>query len=365
AGFEVRDVHPSHYGRICPIETPEGPNIGLINSLSTYARINPYGFIEAPYRKVLRGKVSDRVEFMTADQEERFKVAQANSAIEKDGRLRGPVTCRVGDDIQELDPEDVDYMDVSPLQVVSVAAGLIPFLEHDDANRALMGSNMQRQGVPLIVTESPYVGTGLERRVAIDSKTVVVAEGAGIVAAVDARRIIITKDGEVAANQIENRKFKTDEAKGIWVYDLRKFLKTNSSTCFNQRPIVERGQKVKVGDIIADGAATDKGELALGRNVLVAFMPWNGYNFEDAILLSERMIKQDTFTSVHIEEFEVTARDTKLGPEQITRDIPNLSETALRNLNRDGVVRIGAEVAPGDILVGKITPKSEGDLAPE
>ena len=365
AGFEVRDVHPSHYGRICPIETPEGPNIGLINSLSTYARINPYGFIEAPYRKVLRGKVSDRVEFMTADQEERFKVAQANSVVEKDGRLRGPVTCRVGDDIQELDPEDVDYMDVSPLQVVSVAAGLIPFLEHDDANRALMGSNMQRQGVPLIVTESPYVGTGLERRVAIDSKTVVVAEGAGIVAAVDARRIIITKDGEVAANQIENRKFKTDEAKGIWVYDLRKFLKTNSSTCFNQRPIVERGQKIKVGDIIADGAATDKGELALGRNVLVAFMPWNGYNFEDAILLSERMIKQDTFTSVHIEEFEVTARDTKLGPEQITRDIPNLSETALRNLNRDGVVRIGAEVAPGDILVGKITPKSEGDLAPE
>jgi DNA-directed RNA polymerase subunit beta len=365
AGFEVRDVHPSHYGRICPIETPEGPNIGLINSLSTYARINPYGFIEAPYRKVVRGKVTDRVEYMTADQEERFKVAQANSVVEKDGRLRGPVTCRVIDDIQELDPEDVDYMDVSPQQVVSVAAGLIPFLEHDDANRALMGSNMQRQGVPLVLTEAPFVGTGLERRVAIDSKTVVVAEGSGIVAAVDARRIIVTKDGEVAPAQVENRKLRSNPEKGLWVHDLRKFLKTNSSTCFNQRPIVARGQKVKAGDVIADGAATDKGELALGRNVLVAFMPWNGYNFEDAILLSERLLKQDTFTSIHIEEFEVTARDTKLGPEQITRDIPNLSETALRNLNRDGVIRIGAEVQPGDILVGKITPKSEGDLAPE
>ncbi len=365
AGFEVRDVHPSHYGRICPIETPEGPNIGLINSLSTFARINPYGFIEAPYRKVVRGKVSDRVEYMTADQEERFKVAQANSEVEKDGRLVGPVTCRVGDDIQELDPQEVDYMDVSPQQVVSVAAGLIPFLEHDDANRALMGSNMQRQGVPLVVPEAPFVGTGLERRVALDSKTVVVAEGAGIVASVDARRVIVTKDGEVTQAQLDNRKLRSNPDKGLWVYDLRKFLKTNNSTCFNQRPVVTRGQKVREGDVIADGAATDKGELALGRNVLVAFMPWNGYNFEDAILLSERLLKQDTFTSVHIEEFEVTARDTKLGPEQITRDIPNLSETALRNLNRDGVIRIGAEVRPDDILVGKITPKSEGDLAPE
>ena len=365
AGFEVRDVHPSHYGRICPIETPEGPNIGLINSLSTFARINPYGFIEAPYRKVVRGKVSDRVEYMTADQEERFKVAQANSEVEKDGRLVGPVTCRVGDDIQELDPQEVDYMDVSPQQVVSVAAGLIPFLEHDDANRALMGSNMQRQGVPLVVPEAPFVGTGLERRVALDSKTVVVAEGAGIVASVDARRVIVTKDGEVTQAQLDNRKLRSNPEKGLWVYDLRKFLKTNNSTCFNQRPVVSRGQKVREGDVIADGAATDKGELALGRNVLVAFMPWNGYNFEDAILLSERLLKQDTFTSVHIEEFEVTARDTKLGPEQITRDIPNLSETALRNLNRDGVIRIGAEVRPDDILVGKITPKSEGDLAPE
>jgi len=365
AGFEVRDVHPSHYGRICPIETPEGPNIGLINSLSTYARINPYGFIEAPYRKVVRGKVTDRVEYMTADQEERFKVAQANTGLEKDGRLIGPVTCRVSDDIQELDPQDVDYMDVSPQQVVSVAAGLIPFLEHDDANRALMGSNMQRQGVPLIVTEAPFVGTGLEHRVAVDSKTVVIAEDTGIVASVDARRIIITKDGEVTQAQIENRKLRSNPDKGLWVYDLRKFLKTNNSTCFNQRPMVSVGQKVKSGDVIADGAATDKGELALGRNVLVAFMPWNGYNFEDAILLSERMLKQDTFTSIHIEEFDVTARDTKLGPEQITRDIPNLSEIALRNLNRDGVIRIGAEVKPDDILVGKITPKSEGDLAPE
>ena len=365
AGFEVRDVHPSHYGRICPIETPEGPNIGLINSLSTYARINEFGFIEAPYRKVVRGKVSSQVEFMTADQEEKFKVAQANSELDDASRLKGKVTVRFRDDILEVDPEDVDYMDVSPQQVVSVAAALIPFLEHDDANRALMGSNMQRQGVPLVVTEAPFVGTGLERRVAIDSKTVIVSEGPGIVAAADSRRIIVTKDGEVAPAQLENKKFKSEPAKGVYVYDLRKFLKTNSSTCFNQRPLVRRGDKVKQGDIIADGAATDKGELALGRNVLVGFMPWNGYNFEDAILLSERMLTDDVFTSVHIEEFEVTARDTKLGPEQITRDIPNLGEEALRNLNRDGVIRIGAEVKPDDILVGKITPKSEGDLAPE
>ncbi len=365
AGFEVRDVHPSHYGRICPIETPEGPNIGLINSLSTYSRINEFGFIEAPYRKVVRGKVTDKVEFMTADQEEKFKVAQANSELDDSSRLKGKVTVRSRDDILEVDPEDVDYMDVSPQQVVSVAAALIPFLEHDDANRALMGSNMQRQGVPLVITEAPYVGTGLERRVAIDSKTVVVSEGPGIVAAADARRIIVTKDGEVPANSLEYKKFKSEPAKGVYVYDLRKFLKTNSSTCFNQRPLVRRGDKVKAGDIIADGAATDKGELALGRNVLVGFMPWNGYNFEDAILLSERMLKDDVFTSIHIEEFEVTARDTKLGPEQITRDIPNLGEEALRNLNRDGVIRIGAEVKPDDILVGKITPKSEGDLAPE
>jgi DNA-directed RNA polymerase subunit beta len=365
AGFEVRDVHPSHYGRICPIETPEGPNIGLINSLSTYSRINEFGFIEAPYRKVVRGKVSSQVEFMTADQEEKFKVAQANSEIDESGRLKGKVTVRFRDDILEIDPDEVDYMDVSPQQVVSVAAALIPFLEHDDANRALMGSNMQRQGVPLVVTESPYVGTGLERRVAIDSKTVVVAKAPGVVAASDSRRIIITKDGEITPAQLENRKLKSDPAKGLHVYDLRKFLKTNSSTCFNQRPLVRRGDKVKANDVIADGAATDKGELALGRNVLVGFMPWNGYNFEDAILLSERMLKEDVFTSIHIEEFEVTARDTKLGPEQITRDIPNLGEEALRNLNRDGVIRIGAEVKPDDILVGKITPKSEGDLAPE
>ena len=365
AGFEVRDVHPSHYGRICPIETPEGPNIGLINSLSTYSRINEFGFIEAPYRKVVRGKVSSQVEFMTADQEEKFKVAQANSELDESSRLKGKVTVRFRDDILEVEPEDVDYMDVSPQQVVSVAAALIPFLEHDDANRALMGSNMQRQGVPLVITEAPYVGTGLERRVAIDSKTVIVAEGPGVVAAADSRRIVITKDGEVPPSQLENKKFKSEPSKGIYVYDLRKFLKTNSSTCFNQRPLVRRGDKVKTGDVIADGAATDKGELALGRNVLVGFMPWNGYNFEDAILLSERMLKDDVFTSVHIEEFEVTARDTKLGPEQITRDIPNLGEEALRNLNRDGVIRIGAEVKPDDILVGKITPKSEGDLAPE
>jgi DNA-directed RNA polymerase subunit beta len=365
AGFEVRDVHPSHYGRICPIETPEGPNIGLINSLSTYSRINEFGFIEAPYRKVVRGKVTNTVEYMTADQEEKFKVAQANSEIDANGNLKGKVTVRYRDDILEEDPDSIDYMDVSPQQVVSVAAGLIPFLEHDDANRALMGSNMQRQGVPLVITESPFVGTGLERRVAIDSKTVVIAEGAGIVAAADARRIVTTKDGEISPAQVENKKLKSDPSKGLFVYDLRKFLKTNASTCFNQRPLVRRGDKVKVGDVIADGAATEKGELALGRNVLVGFMPWNGYNFEDAILLSERLLKDDVFTSIHIEEFEVTARDTKLGPEQITRDIPNLGEDALRNLNRDGVIRIGAEVKPDDILVGKITPKSEGDLAPE
>lgn len=365
AGFEVRDVHPSHYGRICPIETPEGPNIGLINSLSTYSRINEFGFIEAPYRKVVRGKVTDTVEYMTADQEEKFKVAQANSELDANGNLKGKVTVRYRDDILEEDPDSVDYMDVSPQQVVSVAAGLIPFLEHDDANRALMGSNMQRQGVPLVITESPYVGTGLERRVAIDSKTVVVSEGPGIVAAADARRIIVTKDGEFPAALIDSKKLKSEPAKGIYVYDLRKFLKTNNSTCFNQRPLVRRGDKVKKDDVIADGAATDKGELALGRNVLVGFMPWNGYNFEDAILLSERLLKDDVFTSIHIEEFDVTARDTKLGPEQITRDIPNLGEEALRNLNRDGVIRIGAEVKPDDILVGKITPKSEGDLAPE
>jgi DNA-directed RNA polymerase subunit beta len=363
AGFEVRDVHPSHYGRICPIETPEGPNIGLINSLSTYARVNAFGFIEAPYRKVEKGRATDKVEYMTADQEEIYKVAQANSELDEKGNLLGRVTARYRDEVLELDPKDVNYMDVSPKQVVSVAAGLIPFLEHDDANRALMGSNMQRQGVPLLQPEAPFVGTGIEGLIATDSRAVVVAEADGTVASVDARRIVVTKDGKLP-NGLD-KKSKSEPKKDLYIYDLRKFLRSNAATCFNQRPIVTKGQKVKAGQVIADGAATDKGELALGRNVLVAFMPWNGYNFEDAILLSERLLKDDVFTSIHIEEFDVTARDTKLGPEEITRDIPNVGEEALKNLDRNGVIRIGAEIKPGDILVGKITPKSETELAPE
>ncbi len=363
AGFEVRDVHPSHYGRICPIETPEGPNIGLINSLSSYARINEFGFIEAPYRVVRDGKVTDEVNYLTADQEEPHVVAQANSVIADDRCLVGKVTCRYRDEVIEVEKEQVHYMDVSPKQLVSVAAGIIPFLEHDDANRALMGSNMQRQGVPLLQTEAPFVGTGLERRVAQDSRTIEISPIDGVVAYCDSRRIVVTADGKLPKNF--ERDPKTDEKKGIYVFALRKFMRSNAGTCFNQRPIVKKGQKVKVGEVLADGAATDKGDLALGRNVLVAFMPWNGYNFEDAILISEKMIKEDIFTSIHIEEFEVTARDTKLGPEEITRDIPNFGEEALKNLNHDGVIRVGAEVKPGDILVGKITPKSETELAPE
>ena len=363
AGFEVRDVHPSHYGRICPIETPEGPNIGLINSLSLYSRINEFGFIETPYRKVVDGKVLDDVEYLNADQEEPYMIAQANSEIDKNGKLVGTrVTCRNQDEVLELDPKEVHYMDVSPKQLVSVAAGLIPFLEHDDANRALMGSNMQRQGVPLLQSESPFVGTGIEERVAIDSKTVEVADIGGIIAQVDANRIVLTKDGELPAKA---KDIKTDPKKDIYVYDLRKFMRSNAGTCFNQKPIVSRGQPVKKGDILADGASTDNGELAIGRNILVAFMPWNGYNFEDAILISEKIVKDDIFTSIHVDEFEVTARDTKLGPEEITRDIPNVGEEALKDLNHDGVIRVGAEVKPGDILVGKITPKSETELAPE
>lgn len=363
AGFEVRDVHPSHYGRICPIETPEGPNIGLINSLSTFARINEFGFIETPYRVVKDGKVTEEIRYLSANEEENYIIAQANSEIDKNSRLVGSVICRQQDQFPEVEPSKVDFMDVSPLQLVSVAAGMIPFLEHDDANRALMGSNMQRQGVPLLQTEAPFVGTGLEERVARDSKTVVISESKGVVAFVDANQIIVTDDGKLPSRMSSNPK--TDEHKGIFVYNLRKFMRSNGATCFNQKPIVKRGQPIKKGDVIADGASTDSGELALGRNVLVAFMPWNGYNFEDAILISEKLLKEDVYTSIHIEEFEVTARDTKLGPEEITRDIPNVGEEALRNLNRDGVVRVGAEVKPGDILVGKITPKSETELAPE
>ncbi|WP_309398901.1 DNA-directed RNA polymerase subunit beta [Cerasicoccus maritimus] len=362
AGFEVRDVHNSHYGRICPIETPEGPNIGLINSLSTYARINEFGFIETPYRVVKDGKVSDEVVYVTADEEEGSVIAQANSIVDEDtGEFKGRVTVRKLDEVYEADPTEVNYMDVSPKQLVSVAAGMIPFLEHDDANRALMGSNMQRQGVPLLRTESAFVGTGVEERIAIDSGTVAVAAVDGIVASVDANRIIVTEDGEMPTS----RTLKTDAKKGVYVYELRKFLRSNAATCFTQKPIVAKGQPVKAGQVIADGASTEDGEIAVGRNVLVAYMPWNGYNFEDAIIISEKLIKDDVFTSIHIEEFEVTARDTKLGPEEITRDIPNVGDEALKNLNRDGVIRVGAEVKPGDILVGKITPKSETELAPE
>jgi DNA-directed RNA polymerase subunit beta len=363
AGFEVRDVHPSHYGRICPIETPEGPNIGLISSMSTFARINEFGFIETPYRKVDGGKVSDQIDFLTADREEHFLVAQANSPMDKDGNFTDEkISVRYRGDFLEVEPGKVHYMDVSPKQLVSVAAGLIPFLEHDDANRALMGSNMQRQGVPLIVSESPLVGTGLEGKVARDSRAVIVAEGDGIAASVTAEFIVVTRDGQMPDAK---KRLRHDPANGIYVYELRKFMRSNAGTCVNQKPIIKKGQKLKAGDVLADGPNTDMGELALGRNVLVAFMPWNGYNFEDAIMISERVVKEDVYTSIHIDEFEIGARDTKLGPEEITRDIPNVSEEALRNLGPDGVIRIGAEVKPGDILVGKITPKSETELAPE
>jgi DNA-directed RNA polymerase subunit beta len=359
AGFEVRDVHPSHYGRICPIETPEGPNIGLINSLSTYARVNEFGFIETPYRLAKDGRVTDKIEYLTADQEEGKVIAQANAEIDEKNHFVGKVTVRQDGNFLEVPAAEVHLMDVSPKQVISIAAGMIPFLEHDDANRALMGANMQRQGVPLLQAESPFVGTGIEERVARDSKIVVVAEAAGVVASVDAKRIVITKDGELPRN------LKSDPKNGNYVYELRKFMRSNAGTCFNQKPIVKLGQKIKAGQIIADGPSTDQGEMALGRNVLVAFMPWNGYNFEDAILISEKVLREDIFTSIHIQEFEVTARDTKLGPEEITRDIPNVGEEALKNLDHNGVIRIGAEVKPGDILVGKITPKSETELAPE
>ncbi len=363
AGFEVRDVHPSHYGRICPIETPEGPNIGLISSMSTFARINDFGFIETPYRKVINGKVSEQVDFLTGDREENYVVAQANAAMDDKGKfLTEKISVRYRGDFLEVDADKVHYMDVSPKQLVSVAAGLIPFLEHDDANRALMGSNMQRQGVPLLISEAPLVGTGLEGKVARDSKAVVVAEANGRVASVTAEMIIVTKDGDLPEGK---KKLKHDPGEGIFMYDLRKFMRSNAGTCVNQKPIVKKGQHVKKGDVIADGPNCDKGELALGKNVLVAFMPWNGYNFEDAIVISERIVKEDIYTSIHIDEFEIGARDTKLGPEEITRDIPNVSEEALHHLGPDGVIRVGAEVRPGDILVGKITPKSETELAPE
>ncbi|XBQ16230.1 MAG: DNA-directed RNA polymerase subunit beta [Oceanicaulis sp.] len=357
AGFEVRDVHPTHYGRICPIETPEGPNIGLINSLSTYARVNKYGFIESPYRKVENGKLTDQVDYLSAMQEAKYTIAQANAAVDENGMLANEfVNCRVGPgrDATLIPKEDVDYIDVSPKQVVSVAASLIPFLENDDANRALMGSNMQRQAVPLVKAEAPLVGTGMEAVVARDSGAAITARRDGVVEQVDAQRIVIRATGDVGAAE-----------SGVDIYRLSKFQRSNQSTAINQRPIVKVGDVVRVGDIIADGPSTDLGDLALGRNVLVAFMPWNGYNFEDSILISERIVRDDVFTSIHLEEFEVMARDTKLGPEEITRDIPNVGEEALRNLDEAGIVAIGAEVEAGDILVGKVTPKGESPMTPE
>ncbi len=363
AGFEVRDVHPSHYGRICPVETPEGPNIGLIASLATFARVNDFGFLETPYRKVEKGRVTGHIDYLTADREETFVVAQANAAIDEKGHFTtSRVTCRAKGDFVDVEAARVDYMDVSPKQLVSVAASLIPFLEHDDANRALMGSNMQRQAVPLLITEAPLVATGLEDRVARDSRAVLVAEEAGKVASVTGNQIIVTEDGKLPDSK---KKLRHDPANGIWVYQVRKFMRSNAATCINQKILVNKGDSIKKGQIIADGPCTSGGELALGRNILCAFMPWNGYNFEDAILISERIVKDDVFTSIHIDEFEVGARDTKLGPEEITRDIPNLGDEALKNLGADGVIRVGAEVKPGDILVGKITPKSETELAPE
>ncbi|WNM59490.1 DNA-directed RNA polymerase subunit beta [Candidatus Nitrospira allomarina] len=359
AGFEVRDVHPSHYSRICPIETPEGPNIGLITSLATYARINEFGFIEAPFRKVRKGRVTDDVEFLSPLDGDQVVIAQANSAMNKEGMLTSEtITAREAGEFVTTTPDKVDYLDVSPKQVVSVATALIPFLEHDDANRALMGSNMQRQAVPTIKSESPLVGTGMEAVVARDSGYLAIAQRDGIVESVDARRIVVRT----------GLKEKDDKKKGSRIldtYDLIKFQRTNQNTCITQTPIVRIGQPVKQGQVLADGPAMDRGELALGKNVLVAFMPWGGYNYEDAILLSEKMVKEDVFTSIHIEEFEVEARDTKLGKEEITRDIPNLGEEALRNLDESGIVRIGAEVKPGDILVGKVTPKGETQLTPE
>ena len=358
AGFEVRDVHTSHYGRICPIETPEGPNIGLISSLALFARVNPLGFLETPYRRVDNGVVTNKIDYLTADQEEKFAVAQANSELDASSKfVEKMVMSRCKGESGETPAAEITYMDVSPKQLVSAAAGLIPFLEHDDANRALMGSNMQRQSVPLLIPESPLVGTGLEKKVAVDSRAVVSAKRAGIVAEVSSSHIVITSDG----------KSLEDTAKPVEAidYELLKFLRTNSGTCINQRPLVKSGDKIKVGDILADGASTEDGELGLGKNILVAFMPWCGYNFEDSIVISERIVKDDVYTSIHIDEFEIQARDTKLGPEEITRDIPNVSEDALRNLEQNGIVRLGAEVRPGDILVGKITPKSETELAPE
>ena len=355
AGFEVRDVHPTHYGRICPIETPEGPNIGLINSLSTYSKINKYGFIESPYKKVKEGIVQNNIEYLSAMEETKFTIAQANSLIDKNGKFTEDlVSCRQNLNFILAKPDNIDYIDVSPKQLVSVAASLIPFLENDDANRALMGSNMMRQAVPLLKPEAPLVGTGIESDVALDSGVTIVAKRDGVVDKIDGKRIVIKASGE-----------KDYSKSGVDIYNLQKFKRSNQNTCINQKPLVRVGDKVKSGDIIADGPSTKVGELALGKNVTVAFMPWQGYNFEDSILISERCVTDDVFTSIHIEEYEVMARDTKLGEEDITRDIPNVNEESLKNLDESGIVYIGAEVKPGDILVGKVTPKGDTASGPE
>ena len=354
AGFEVRDVHPTHYGRICPIETPEGPNIGLINSLSTYAKINPYGFIESPFRKVVDGKVTSEVVYLSAIAEEKYTIAQSSAILDEEGRFSEDlVNCRYAGDVLLASVDTIDFMDVTPMQIVSVAASLVPFLENDDANRALMGANMQRQAVPLLRAEAPLVGTGMESVVARDSGAVIKAKCDGVVDKVDARRIVIKSDTV------------TKNTPGVHIHNLLKFQRTNQNTSINQRPIVKKGDYVREGDVIADGPSTDMAELALGRNVLVAFMPWNGYNYEDSILISERIVRDDVFTSIHIEEFEVVARDTRIGPEEITRDIPNVGEEGLRQLDEVGIVHAGAEVNAGDILVGKVTPKSESPITPE
>ena len=362
AGFEVRDVHHSHYGRLCPIETPEGPNIGLISSLTIFSRVNNYGFLETPYRKVKDGKVSGSVDYLSADQEDEFTIAQANAPIDEQGNfINERVKCRHTDEYPVVPPSQVHYMDVAPAQIVSAAAALIPFLEHDDANRALMGSNMQRQAVPLLVPEAPIVGTGMEYKIARDSRSIIIAEDNGIVEFADAKRIVVKYDidpdsPDALVNFDDDRRVE---------YILTKFSGTNQETCFNQKPIVATGQKIKKGDVLADGSAIDKGELALGRNVSVAFMPWRGYNFEDAIVISERLVAEDNFTSIHIEEFELQVRETKRGEEELTRDIPNVSEEATKDLDEFGIVREGAEVKEGDILIGKITPKGETDPTPE
>ncbi|RMG30888.1 MAG: DNA-directed RNA polymerase subunit beta, partial [Gammaproteobacteria bacterium] len=353
---EVRDVHPTHYGRVCPIETPEGPNIGLINSLAVYARTNEYGFLETPYRRVVDGVVTDEVVYLSAIEEGQYVIAQANASIDENNRLTDElVSCRHQNEFTLSTPDKVDFIDVSPKQIVSVAASLIPFLEHDDANRALMGSNMQRQAVPTLKAEKPLIGTGMERTVAVDSGVTVVARRGGVVNSVDAARIVVrVNDDEVEPG-----------TSGVDIYNLTKYTRSNQNTCINQRPLVKPGDVIARGDVLADGPSTDMGELALGQNMLVAFMPWNGYNFEDSILISERVVQEDRFTTIHIEELTCYARDTKLGPEEITRDIPNVGEAALARLDESGIVYIGAEVKPGDILVGKVTPKGETQLTPE